>query len=88
MRHVECASCCVVQAMTATMGRVPAAQWVQRQACQAIRNVAGRCPDLRPVVKQRGAETVLRRSGALFPAACQDVSSAALRDLGFDDYKT
>ena len=26
------------------------AQWVQRQACMSIRNIAARSPDLRPVV--------------------------------------
>ena len=75
-----------LQVMGATMDRMPAAQWVLRQACQAIRNIAGRCPELRPAVKERGAEALLRKCGSSFPAACRDVSGAALRDLGFDDY--
>ena len=79
---------CMEQVMDITMARVPTAQWVQRQACQSLRNIAGRCPELRHTIKQRGAEAVLRRTGATFPTACRDVSSAALRDLGLDDYKT
>lgn len=69
------------------MARVPAAQWVQRQACQAIRNIAGRCPELRASITEKGAEPLLRQCAVTFPAACKDVSSAALRDLGFDNYQ-
>ncbi|KAK9812121.1 hypothetical protein WJX73_009040 [Symbiochloris irregularis] len=77
-----------LEVMGATMNRAPAAQWAQRQACQSVRNVAGRGPELRPAIIAKGAESLLRASGAKFPAACQDVSSAALRDLGFEKYQT
>ncbi|BDA43881.1 Armadillo repeat-containing protein 6 [Coccomyxa sp. Obi] len=64
------------------------AQWVQRQACMALRNMVARSPELRPAVLERGAEAFLRRAKVAHPATCADVGSAALRDLGFDDYLT
>ena len=62
------------------------AQWVARQACLAIRNVAGRCPELRDPLSGLGCERLLRMVHHKFPEACADVSSAALRDLGCEDY--
>ena len=56
-------------------------QWVARQACLALRNVAGRCPELRDGICGLGAERLLRLVHGRFLAACADVSSAALRDL-------
>ncbi|CAL8469870.1 g9412 [Coccomyxa elongata] len=64
------------------------AQWVQRQACMALRNMVARNPELRPAVLERGAEAFLRRAKVAHPATSADVGSAALRDLGFDDYLT
>ena len=63
------------------------AQWVARQACLALRNVAGRCPELREPVLEQGAEALLRSVHKCFAAACADVSSAALRDLECEDYQ-
>ncbi|KAK9808657.1 hypothetical protein WJX72_001431 [[Myrmecia] bisecta] len=63
-------------------------QWVQRQACMSIRNIVARNPGLRPVVLEKGAEQMLRKVKTQYPQACQDVGSAALRDLGFDDYNS
>ncbi|KAK9915509.1 hypothetical protein WJX75_000068 [Coccomyxa subellipsoidea] len=62
------------------------AQWVQRQACMALRNMVARNPELRPAVLEKGAEPFLRRAKVAHPATCDDVGAAALRDLGFDDY--
>ena len=61
-------------------------QWVQRQACMALRNLVARNTDLRPALVELGAEEALRSAKADFPASCGDVSSAALRDVGFADY--
>jgi hypothetical protein len=64
-------------------GRAPAAL---RQACMAVRNMGVRCPELRPELLERGAEAAVRRARAAWPEACGDVGSAALRDLGLDNY--
>lgn len=65
-------------------GGGPAA--AQRQACMALRNMVVRNAELRPAFLAAGCEGLLRSVKALFPAACKDVGSAALRDLGCDDY--
>lgn len=57
-----------------------------RQGCMALRNIAGRCPDERHVLLAAGAEKVVRSARDAYPAACQDVGSAALRDFGLDNY--
>ena len=38
---------------------------MQRQACLSIRNIAGRCPDLKGVLLDAGAEPLLRAAGRL-----------------------
>jgi hypothetical protein len=48
---------------------------------QVVRN-----PELRPSFLDKGAETLLRGAKKAFPDQCRDVGSAALRDLGLDDY--
>jgi hypothetical protein len=60
---------------------------VQRQACMAVRNMVVRNTELRPGFLAAGAEPLLRAVKGVFPAACKDVASAALRDLGLDDYQ-
>ncbi|GAQ79629.1 hypothetical protein KFL_000340320 [Klebsormidium nitens] len=59
---------------------------VQRQACQLIRNLAVRNVDNRGPILEKGVEPLIRRAGAKYPR-CKDEASAALRDLGLDDYK-
>jgi hypothetical protein len=59
---------------------------VQRQACMAVRNMVVRNPELRPGFLAAGAEDLLRSVKLLFPGSCKDVASAALRDLGLDNY--
>lgn len=63
-------------------------QWVQRQGCMALRNLVARNPEARPLLLEKGAEEALRRAKLDFPAACRDVGSAALRDLGVEDYNS
>eukprot|EP00879_Flechtneria_rotunda_P031185 GHRR01034045.1.p2 GENE.GHRR01034045.1~~GHRR01034045.1.p2 ORF type:complete len:199 (+),score=118.64 GHRR01034045.1:519-1115(+) len=63
-----------------------AAAAVQRQACMAVRNMVVRNPALRPGFLAANAEQLLRSVKGLFPASCKDVASAALRDLGLDNY--
>jgi hypothetical protein len=59
---------------------------VQRQACMAVRNMVVRNPELRPGFLAAGCEGLLRAVKGLHPGACKDVASAALRDLGLDNY--
>lgn len=72
----------VLVAMQRHPGRAP----VQRQACLLLRIMVARNTELRPVFLERGAETLLRAAKATHPASCRDVGSAALRDLGLDNY--
>lgn len=61
-------------------------QWVQRQACIAIRNLVSRTPENCSLLREKGAQEALRQAKRSFPAACKDVGSAALRDLGAESY--
>ena len=42
--------------------------------------------ELRPVLLEKGAEAAVRMAKSAFPSTCKDVGSAALRDLGLEDY--
>jgi hypothetical protein len=58
-----------------------------RQLCLAARNMACRGgPGVRAAFLAAGAEPLLRAAKRAHPAACRDVGSAALRDLGLDNY--
>lgn len=59
-----------------------------RQGCMALRNIASRCPEHREKMLKAGCEPILRQVKAKHFAACQDVASAALRDLGIDNYNS
>ena len=61
-------------------------QWVQRQACMALRNLVARNTEFRPTLLDTGAEEAIRRARSSFPQACRDVGGAALRDLGLANY--
>jgi hypothetical protein len=58
---------------------------VMRQACQVVRNLVVRNSNLRKPVIDMGIAPVVRSAKKL--QDCNDVAVAALRDLGFDDYK-
>jgi hypothetical protein len=53
---------------------------LQRQGCLLIRNIAGRCPELRGVLLDAGIEPVLREAGRY--RGVVDEAYSALRDLG------
>eukprot|EP00884_Botryococcus_braunii_P005371 jgi/Botrbrau1/14835/Bobra.0278s0005.1 len=76
----------VMKAVDTNPKTAATAQWVQRQACMSIRNIAGRNTALRPILLNKGVEDLLRQAKQRFPAACHDVGSAALRDLGIENY--
>ncbi|KAL4450640.1 hypothetical protein ABPG77_000996 [Micractinium sp. CCAP 211/92] len=59
----------------------------QRQACMALRNTAVRSHEVRAALLDRGAEALLRQVKAAYPS-CADAGSAALRDLGLDNYNS
>ena len=59
---------------------------VMRQACQLVRNLVVRNPELRQPMLQRGVEPIVR--GAKRLPDCKDVGTAALRDLGVDNYNS
>ena len=63
-----------------------ASSGAQRQACMLIRNIVARSPELRPPALAAGAEAALRAAKARHPVQCGDVGSAALRDLGLENY--
>lgn len=77
-----------VEGLVGVMSESPESPAVQRQACMAIRNMVVRNPELRPQFVSQGVEALLREAKKRHPAQCQDVGSAALRDLGFDNYNS
>jgi hypothetical protein len=68
------------------MSAFPSAPGLQRAACMYLRNSAARNLELRPLMLERGAEALLRAAKAAHAGTCTDVGSAALRDLGADNY--
>lgn len=51
-----------------------------------MRNMVVRNLELRPVFLGKGAEDAVRAAKRAHPKSCTDVGSAALRDLGLDNY--
>jgi len=77
---------CADVILSAMTGAAASQETTMRQACMAVRNIVARCPELRPLFLERGAEAALRAAKAAHPRLCQDVGYAALRDLGLDNY--
>lgn len=73
----------IAEVMSEQAGSAP----VQRQACMAIRNMVVRNVELRPLALSKGLEALIRTARGKFAKACDDVGSAALRDLGLEEYK-
>ena len=78
------AGCC--EAALDAMAAHPSSPRLQRAACMFLRNCAARNPELRAPLCERGAEDLLRAAKVAHPSLCNDVGSAALRDLGAADY--
>lgn len=76
----------ILDAALDAMTAHPQSAGVQRAAAMFIRNCAARNADVRPMLLDRGAEPLLRAAKKSHPSACADVGSAALRDLGADNY--
>ena len=92
LKNPEAATACasenvfeiVAEAMSSDVGVAHAG--VQRQACMFFRNAVVRNPELRSVALATSAEASLRLAKKNHPKHCGDVATAALRDLGCDNY--
>lgn len=54
----------------------------------AVRNLASRNLENRPILLKMGFQEALEDAKKTHPKACADVGSAALRDLGIDNYNS
>jgi len=82
----ECSGAGVFDVVLEAMQLAKESKGVQRQACMFLRNVVVRNPENKPLVLAGGAEDLLRAAKKLHPNECMDVSSAAMRDLGCENY--
>ncbi|ERM96823.1 hypothetical protein AMTRI_Chr04g246990 [Amborella trichopoda] len=67
------------------MQKFPAAHQMQRQACLMIRNLVARNHENRSILLNNGIETLVRKAKENHES-CKDAATAALRDLGLDNY--
>ena len=72
----------VFDAMTAAKSH----RGLQRQCCMFARNAVVRNPENAPLLLAANAEALIRAAKRNHPKECTDVGSAALRDLGCDNY--
>lgn len=70
-----------------SMRKFPSAYQMQRQSCLMIRNLVARNPENRTILLSNGIEELIRKAKASHPS-CKDAATAALRDLGLDDYNS
>ena len=75
-----------LEVVIATMRAMPCAPNVQRQACMCLRNAVVRNPENKPRILEKGAEALILAAKRDHSSACMDVGSAALRDLGCENY--
>ncbi|WOL19981.1 armadillo repeat-containing protein 6 [Canna indica] len=69
------------------MQKFPTSFQMQRQACLMIRNLVVRNPENRTILINNGIEKLIRKAKGSHES-CKDAATAALRDLGLDDYNT
>ena len=72
----------VIEAMSAAKMH----KGVQRASCMFFRNAVVRNPENKAPILATDAEELLRLAKKNHPNECMDVSSAAMRDLGCDNY--
>ncbi|KAK9166865.1 hypothetical protein Scep_002056 [Stephania cephalantha] len=60
---------------------------MQRQSCLMIRNLVVRNPENRAILLGNGIEKIIRKAKESHES-CKDAASAALRDLGLDNYNS
>lgn len=75
-----------VDAVFDAMAAASAHRGLQRQCCMFARNAVVRNPENKPLLLAANAEALLRAAKRNHPKECTDVGSAALRDLGCDNY--
>ncbi|GFH31210.1 uncharacterized protein HaLaN_30200 [Haematococcus lacustris] len=83
-----CAEVGVIDWILELMAAMPASRGVQRSGCILVRNMVVRTTEHRDAFLDKGAEALLRAAKQRHPKYCNDVGSAALRDLGLDHYGT
>ncbi|XP_077224852.1 ARM repeat superfamily protein [Tasmannia lanceolata] len=69
------------------MQQFPAASQMQKQSCLMIRNLVVRNPENRTILLSNGIEKIIRKAKENH-GSCKDAATAALRDLGLDDYNS
>lgn len=67
------------------MQNFPAVHQLQKQSCFMIRNLVARNPENRIILLSSGIEKLIRKTKGTHDS-CKNAASAALRDLGLDDY--
>ena len=80
------AACGALEGAMEALSSFPGHAGVQRAGCMVLRNAAARNPELRKALSDSGAEVLLVAAKKAHPGPCGDVGSAALRDLGADNY--
>uniref|UniRef100_A0A7S3VJY0 Armadillo repeat-containing protein 8 n=1 Tax=Dunaliella tertiolecta TaxID=3047 RepID=A0A7S3VJY0_DUNTE len=84
----QCAEAGVIDWVTECLTDMASSPLVCRQACILMRNMVVRNPELRPAFLEKGADRLVRAAKTAHPPNCKDVGSAALRDLGLDNYSS
>ncbi|XP_072982576.1 uncharacterized protein [Typha latifolia] len=67
------------------MQKFPSSYQMQRQSCLMIRNLVVRNPENRTILLSNGIEKLIRKAKGVHET-CKDAATAALRDLGLDNY--
>ncbi|EEH56071.1 uncharacterized protein MICPUCDRAFT_40627 [Micromonas pusilla CCMP1545] len=90
LRHPENAARCgaegVFEPIVECMAAGAAHKGTQRQGAMFLRNAVVRNPENVPLVLATRAEALLRAAKRNHPSDCVDVASAAMRDLGCENY--
>lgn len=69
------------------MQNFPQAHLLQRNSCLMIRNLVVRNPENRALLLNNGIEKIIRKAKENHES-CKDAATAALRDLGLDNYNS
>ncbi|PWA81988.1 Armadillo-like helical [Artemisia annua] len=70
-----------------SMQKFPEAYQLQKNSCLMIRNLVARNPENRTLLLGNGIEKIIRKAKENHKS-CKDAATAALRDLGLDNYNS
>ncbi|GJY86633.1 armadillo-like helical domain-containing protein [Tanacetum coccineum] len=70
-----------------SMQTFPEAYQLQKNSCLMIRNLVARNPENRTLLLGNGIEKIIRKAKENHKS-CKDAATAALRDLGLDNYNS